>query len=210
MTPPALTGLLSDLQTVIRGGVQDPTYLAAAMGYPAWVLVSQQASLPGNGRHSVPIYNSEAEIDATQQKCRWTEDPRGGRFDVVRHPRFFEEAAAVHPDFAEDCDGFMIHRCAALTKGRTADGTKLADEVWAAHGMWDGSGHAVTVYRRGPQWRWVSNWNGCRAMDLPSRDAFRAAMETYRKVKITRAALWPVVGLMADDTVLLGPPIVLP
>lgn len=191
-----------DLTATLRNGVKDPAYAAQCIAYPFQCVLQQQATIPDNNAFPVPVYKTVDEIDAKQRKLKWVPDPR---MDLVRHPRFMEEAAAKHPDYAGDCDDFAVHRCCALVKGG------LAEEVWMAAVVWKEDAHAVCVFRtKDSGWWWASNWNGCKPLALKQRDDFVDAVIHYgvdaKPRALTNAAAWPVVKVLPDDTVLLGPP----
>lgn len=195
--------IIMDLQMSLQAGFRDPIFAAECLAFPAAAMLSQQLTLPAGVE--IPIYTSTQAITDDQKKLTWTEDPRGGKLDVVKHPRFMAQAILSHPDYSGDCDDFTAHWCASLKKG------KLADEIYHACCLWKDGGHAVCVFKKDDKWFWSSNWNGCAPINLPTRDFIKQAVGSYGSGgrSITRCAMWPVLGLTADDAVIYGPPIIL-
>lgn len=116
--------------------------------------------------HPVKKYSSIEEISHDSAKIQWTSDPFGGRFDLLRHPCYMQEAIDSHPDTAGDCEDYTAWWMRALYKARDKDNIPLIRTAYMGVVYWKNAnggaqvGHAVCVYQTTDmKWHWSGNWN---------------------------------------------------
>lgn len=164
-------------------------------------MLAQQQVFYKEGFH-LPVYKSIQEITEALATLTWTEDPLGGRIDVVKHPTFMQQALERHQSYADDCDGFAAYWCVALDKAQ------LADEQWFACANWvdkktqEITGHAVCVFRVKDKWFYAGNWNRCVPIPIDSMPAYCWDFEKRLNIKVITASMWRAYGLK-DDSLLL-------
>ena len=156
-------------------------------------------------REKFPVarYKNVAALTAAMAPLWWIEDFWNGKLDVLKHPTFMQEAMAVHPTYADDCDGYAAYSCVALLKSRIADEVYFGSAQWVDPKKNELAGHAVCVYRDPLGWHWIGNWNACKPYD-GLRDQWVTQMEQALKgPKILVAQQFEAI-LGPNDTLLLG------
>jgi hypothetical protein len=161
-------------------------------------------------REAFPVatYPDVPALVNAMARLKWTEDPLGGCIDMIRHPRYMQEAIERHPDKADDCDGFAAYAAVALLKSKLAS---LSEVFWAT-AFWVNpktdaiDGHAVCVFRQDNEWRWMSNWDHCKPFTCGNGPmaTWVEQLETRANVKVFVAAVYPAKA-GEEDTLLLEP-----
>lgn len=160
--------------------------------------------------HPVYCYSSVEELTEASSTLTWTEDPWGGKLDIVKHPTYMQEAIDLHPAVSGDCDDYAFWWARALTKGRSkGKGEPLATKVAIGMCLWrvdprSVGGHACCVFTKpdGSMW-WVSNWEGCKPLRIYSPDEWIDQMMGREKKPLIVAGRVDVAGF-EGDTVLPG------
>lgn len=139
----------------------------------------------------LPDYKTPDEIRDDLKLLKWTEDPFGGKLDVIKHATFMKQAMIKNPGHSGDCDDFANYYIATLLKSGIV---KSPSDVMFDFFYWykdDStkqnkiSGHAVCVFKYKDNWWWAGNWNRCQPMKIgPALSDAKAEFEKYLGYKI--------------------------
>jgi len=168
--------------------------------HQAQMMVSQE--MTKKPLSPVRIYTSLTEMKDHVSRLKWTEDPWGGKLDILKHPTFMQEALDQHPEFSGDCDDYAGYFIVAIRKGKLAESAHFGFALWEDKG--DITGHMVCVFLKEGSWWWVSNWYNCQPQAIPSVYGWVDAMQEKMGKKVLIAGRILVEGIKPDDTIEIG------